>query len=929
MDKSTSQHKFLHGNQSAVELLKIAFEDPLNSFIPRKSGDMINQNAGSNNDLSNFPFRTLNFRNLVPLALYFPSSDGDELLRSTFDSNEMTRGSNALHAFMAYFVYMTNNNLLNSYQVGKGSELISRNFEPIFLPFLLGLNSVSMRIFTRKIFPSIVDSGNIRMVKAIIDSGIDIFKYSHTSSDAFPERGCMSIAVSNGDQKMVELLCEEGFSPQIKNWNGRKSPWNFENLDILRTLLLFGADPECFVVDRPRGFPLVDAARSGKLEAVDMLLTEGANVNSYDPKHHGTALQAAIFSNNLEIAELLIDRGADVNVPYRIPTRFAFDEKGMPQYTPFEIAVHQNNISTAQLLINNGANVDTCVPNPNENPPLRVNCPLRSAVKNRNAALARFIILKGSNVDCRGHLSCGDTPLQMAARRDYPEMVNFLLWHGADVNAAPATLNGRTAIQAAAESGSIEILRMLLEKGADVNAPAGHERGLTALQAAIMNRHPLMAGALYAAGADLNAPPGNHRGFTATQAAARARDLDLLKNLIDWGAEINGPTAKKYGLTVMEAAMLSKNMSILELLVKSGAKINAISTGNNASRCLAIAACKEWLDGARYLLKIGANLDGYWECQDPYKVFNALGWSVYFHDITMMTLLLDNGADVYSPVSEGYGQNGKCALSLGLAEASSPEIILLLLSRSKDLEKVCRKEDILACAIYDEVEDSQIFKIILNAINGLPKDVYDDQIQKAWNILPIYSPFATEELIEFMEILLESGVDINSEDDYKRTALDRALETEHTYISKYLVEKGAKINTPAVDDIGTPLQEAIRNEETELVSILLERGADINAAPAEIRGTTALQAASINGLTGLVIDLLRRGASVAAPAALKLGRTAINGAAERGRHDIIQLLLNHYDGDEGLPVVCAEAATYAEKEGHVEVAEWLRQYPIV
>ena len=114
-----------------------------------------------------------------------------------------------------------------------------------------------------------------------------------------------------------------------------------------------------------------------------------------------------------------------------------------------------------------------------------------------------------------------------------------------------------------------------------------------------------------------------------------------------------------------------------------------------------------------------------------------------------------------------------------------------------------------------------------------------------------------------------------------------------------------------------------------MVFLLIERGADINAAPAKVCGLTALQAASINGLTDIVIELLQRGASIAEPAARENGRTAINGAAERGLQDMVQLLLNHYDGDEGLRIVFDEAATYAEKEGHVEVAEWLRNYAIL
>jgi ankyrin repeat protein len=925
VDQPSRQHKFLHGKNSAAEILKIVLGGTVTSLNPRENGDMIDLNAVSTNDLSNLRFRGRN------LGLYLPSSDADGLSLSTIDSNKTTDRSNPLHTFIDYFVYMTNNDMLDQFDIMKGLEFLSRTFESTFSS-ILGLNSVPMKIFLRKIFPSIVRSRNTSMAKAIIDSGTDMSNYRppHPRVYSYALDNCMSIAVYNADQKMVELLCKEKFSVEIKSHGSKRLPWNLGNLDVLRTLLVSGADPDYFVVNEQPGFPLVDAARSGNLEAVDMLLTAGANVNSYALGHCWDALKAAIYSKNLDLAELLIDRGADVNATYRSPTRYDFFAHRTPHFTPFEIAVEVKSTPLVQLLITRGAHVGVCVPNHDEydkDHSLRHCCALYSAVKNQNAALAGFLLLKGANVNCRGHWRRGDTPLQMAARRNYPEMVDFLLLHGADVNSAPANSHGRTAIQAAAENDSIEILRTLLGAYADVNAPAGHEDGLTVLQAAIKNRHPLMAGTLYALGADLNAPPGHFGGYTATQAAALSGDFDLLRNLIDWGAEINGPAAKKGGFTAMEAATLSNDISILELLVSNGVELNAISSGNGASRCLAMAASNEWLDGVRYLLEIGADLDGYWKCEDRSENFNALGWSIFRGNIPMMTLLLDSGVDVYSPVSTALDLNGQCALSIALDEMLEPETISLLLSRYKDLEMVCRQYNILVYAIDYKVQDSRIFKMLLNAISGLPKDVYDDQLQRAWELLPC--EFEEECLDhQFIVLLLESGVDINSRNCYKETALHRTLDTEQTHISKYLIEKGAEINIPADGEIGTPLQEAIRKEQTEIVYLLLERGADINAAPAVICGITALQAASINGLMDLVIELLRRGASVAEPAAREYGRTAINGAAERGRQDMVQLLLNHYDGDEGLRIVCDEAATYAEKEGHVEVAEWLRNYSI-
>jgi ankyrin repeat protein len=105
---------------------------------------------------------------------------------------------------------------------------------------------------------------------------------------------------------------------------------------------------------------------------------------------------------------------------------------------------------------------------------------------------------------------------------------------------------------------------------------------------------------------------------------------------------------------------------------------------------------------------------------------------------------------------------------------------------------------------------------------------------------------------------------------------------------------------------------------------LLERGADVNAPG---NNFTALQAAARTGNINIAVELLRRGAHVAAAPSSE-GTTAINAAAKSGREDMLQLLLDHYDGNGDLRHVCQDAAIRAEKEWHPEIAEWLRGYAV-
>ena len=149
----------------------------------RENRGIIDADIGSSNDFSNPRFRIWYLDPFSPFASYFPSSDADGLSLSAFDSNQTAHQSNMLHTFIHYFVYMTNNDMLDEVQVMKGLKFLLRTFESTFLPFLLGLNSVPMKIFMRKIFPFIVSFGNIGITKAIIDTGIDMSKYRHPSHD--------------------------------------------------------------------------------------------------------------------------------------------------------------------------------------------------------------------------------------------------------------------------------------------------------------------------------------------------------------------------------------------------------------------------------------------------------------------------------------------------------------------------------------------------------------------------------------------------------------------------------------------------------------------------------------------------------------------------------------------------------------------------
>ena len=58
---------------------------------------------------------------------------------------------------------------------------------------------------------------------------------------------------------------------------------------------------------------LMTAARTGKIDAVTLLLDRGANVNAKDTAHAQTALMWAVIENHAEMVKFLLAHGADIN----------------------------------------------------------------------------------------------------------------------------------------------------------------------------------------------------------------------------------------------------------------------------------------------------------------------------------------------------------------------------------------------------------------------------------------------------------------------------------------------------------------------------------------------------------------------------------------------------------------------------------------
>ena len=184
-------------------------------------------------------------------------------------------------------------------------------------------------------------------------------------------------------------------------------------------------------------------------EVVALLLDSGAKVDVRDKKFGNTALYMAAWKENVEVATLLIEKGANVNA-----VRWSRTGRNT---TPLMTAAFRGDKDVAALLIENGADLDA-----QENPYGWT--ALMKAVQRDRIDVVSLLIQEGADVNMQSQNK--DTALIFAAGYGYAEIVNMLIENGADIDMQAA--DGYTALMFAAEQGHFEAVNLLIENGADV-----------------------------------------------------------------------------------------------------------------------------------------------------------------------------------------------------------------------------------------------------------------------------------------------------------------------------------------------------------------------------------------------------------------------------------------------------------------------------
>jgi len=392
--------------------------------------------------------------------------------------------------------------------------------------------------------------GNSEIVELLLDAGAHINLAIHSS--AFAGHGAtMRLLIERGAD--VDLRAEDGDTPLHKALRGliseyKYSYWVYRSYrDHGHELLeYFGFDGlgESDDPDRAEDVEVLNDTRQEVTDIVQLLVDRGADVNAIG-EYGDTPLHVAVRAGHRPAAELLLTKGADVNVQNRgISIRWRHKKETAGQ-TPLLLALRTNRVDIVNLLIAEGAETNV-QDDAGESPLLlafqraygRASVPLRArygytlseaertaltaALHDSRRDIIRRLLNRGANVNLKDKE--GSTPLHYAARQPDEELADLLLANGADPNALDAS--GKTPLHHAAREDS-DIVRVLLKYGA--RADVTDKDGDTPVHEAALRGRVEIVELLLAHGAD--AGIRNNRGETPRDMAARRRHREVVRLL--------------------------------------------------------------------------------------------------------------------------------------------------------------------------------------------------------------------------------------------------------------------------------------------------------------------------------------------------------------------------------------------------------------
>ena len=710
---------------------------------------------------------------------------------------------------------------------------------------------------------------SLKLVKALVGGGA---KVDHS--------------VGNGDAELVLL-----FALDCRDEDGKLKA--HVDPELVQILLNAGA----VINPSSGGSPLASAAEWGHVEVVDLLVSAGADVNIdlFNDISTSTPLMTAVRCGSdipdgdvISVVQILLLAGAD---PNGVATRDGEVE------TPLGAALRRKSIELIQFLLGNGARVneqsfveavrccDINVVKLLLNSGGQVTESAIECAVEDNSTIVFFLL---EITDKRIKERCKTAALIKSIECGKMALIQELRVSGAQL---VQSYRLEVALQQVIKEGNTPVLHFLLDEASGYQTPSlgSLDKGLWT---AIHNDRNDIVQLLLREGVDVNSASSS-RNYSPLLEAIIKKDSNLAKQLLVAGAAVNDRSGE---YTVLPAVVDWGYYPLIQDIINAGAEVDALEQNGNRT-ALFVAVEKKNKEAIKLLIDAGASVNALRAVKSGQTALLAASRN---NDLPTVRYLLELGADSdegslvagitgsvelvqtllearlhrYKRYSRGYGC-GALRHAIKLRDAT---MIKLLLAKGTD-----------ANAFFFRKMGDQVIPEYLFAKTS--RGPYFETGQSALGFAIVSDKSEDSGIVR---LLLQLGADPNSivGNDH-HTALLAAIHEGNLGLVKVLLAAGADANPNLRFGVRhTPLQLAVKKGRLDVVNILLDSGADINIPPFHRYGATALQFAAIGGYIGIAQLLIQRGADVNAPPARIGGRTALEGAAEHGRIDMLQLLLS-------------------------------------
>ncbi|XP_053665919.1 serine/threonine-protein phosphatase 6 regulatory ankyrin repeat subunit B [Anopheles marshallii] len=704
---------------------------------------------------------------------------------------------------------------------------------------------------------------------------------------------------------------------------------------ILRALLTAAGKDIRTKTDGKGKIPLLLAVEAGNQSMCrELLSSQTADQLKATTTNGDTALHLAARRKDVEMARILIDYGANVDV-----------QNGEGQ-TALHIAAAEGDEAMVKYFYTVRASAGIT--------DFQDRTPMHLAAENGHASIIEILADK-YRASIYERTKDGSTLMHIASLNGHAECATTLFRKGVYLHMP--NKGGARSIHTAAKYGHVGIISTLLNKGEKVDVPTNDH--YTALHIAVQSAKPAVVETLLGFGAEVHVRGGRLRE-TPLHIAARVRDGDRCAlMLLKSGAGANKTTDD--GQTPVHVAAKNGNTLTLDLLLEdNGDPLIKSNVGETplhlgARNChpqivkhlIDFVMMKHGKEVLRNYLNF-TNEDGatalHYACQvtkEEVKKPNG--------DRDIVRMLLESGADV--ALSTKSTQE---TCFHAVAVAGNNDVLTEMISHmsATDIQKAMNRQSSVGWTPLLIACNRGHMDLVNNLLaNHARVDVFDNEGRSALHLA------AEHGYLQVCDALITNKAFINSKSRVGRTALHLAAMNGYSELVKFLIrdhnavvdiltlrkqtplhlaaasgqmnvcklllELGANID--ATDDVGQkPIHVAAQNNYSEVAKLFLQQHPNLVMATSK-DGNTCAHIAAMQGSVKVIEELMKFDRNGVISTRNKLtDSTPLQLAAEGGHADVVKVLVRAGASCTDENKSGFTAVHLAAKNGHGQVLEVMR-----